>query len=241
MTEGLEFSQDGAVARLVINRPEAGNMLTLAMVRALAQIVEDAGRNPDIKAIVLSGKGDNFCTGRDPAGAPEKGPTTALEMRGQLIEPILGAYGAIQNAPVPVIAVVQGLANGLGCGLAAVCDVTIAADDATFVLPEMRANLPPTLAMLANIDRIPGKALLWMVYSTGAVSAELALAHGLVSQLAPAHALEQVAEDFIDGLVEKNREAIATCKRFLSRARLMDPAAAHDLAGNMLSVVLASR
>ncbi len=241
MSDGLEFRQDGAVARVTINRPDQGNMLTLAMLGELAAMVADAGADPDTRAIVLRGAGDDFCKGRDPAGAPEKGPTTALEMRGALIEPILGAYSAIQNAPVPVISVVQGLANGLGCGLAAVSDVTIAADNARFALPEMRANLPPTLAILANIDRIPGKSLLWMVYSTETVDAAQALAHGLVSRLAPAAELDAVADGFVAGLVEKNREAIVTCKRFLSRARLMDMPAAHDLAGNMLSVVLASR
>lgn len=241
MIDGLEFQQDGAVARLTINRPDAGNMLTLKMVSALAEAIAAAGADPDTKAIVLRGAGDDFCKGRDPAGAPEHAPTTALEMRGALIEPILGAYAAIQNSPVPVIAVVQGLANGLGCGLAAVSDVTIAADDAIFALPEMRANLPPTLAMLANIDRIPGKSLLWMVYSTETVTAELALVHGLISQLAPPARLDDVAEAFVAGLIEKNREAIVTCKRYLSRARLMDMPAAHDLAGNMLSVVLASK
>jgi enoyl-CoA hydratase/carnithine racemase len=241
MTDGLTFHQDGAVARLTIDRPDAGNMLTLAMVSELADMVAGAGADGATRAIVLSGAGDDFCRGRDPAGAPENAPTTALEMRSRLIEPILGAYRAIQDAPVPVIAVVQGLANGLGCGLAAVCDVTIAADDARFALPEMRANLPPTLAMLANIDRIPGKSLLWMVYSTGEIDARRALDHGLVSQLAPAAELDAVAEEFITGLIGRNREAIVTCKRYLGHARLMDPAAAHDLAGNMLSVVLASK
>ncbi len=241
MIDGLEFEQDGAVARLTINRPDAGNMLTLKMIGALAEAVADAGADPATKAIVLKSAGDDFCRGRDPAGAPEHAPTTALEMRSALIEPILGAYSAIQNSPVPVITVVQGLANGLGCGLAAVSDVTIAADNSIFALPEMRANLPPTLAILANIDRIPGKSLLWMVYSTETVTADLALAHGLVSRLAPAGELDSVAEKFIAGLIEKDREAIVTCKRYLSRARLMDVPAAHDLAGNMLSVVLASK
>ncbi len=89
MSDGLEFRHDGAVARLTINRPDAGNMLTLEMIDALADMVADAGRRAETKAIVLRGAGADFCTGRDPAGAPERRPTTALEMRGALIEPIL--------------------------------------------------------------------------------------------------------------------------------------------------------
>jgi enoyl-CoA hydratase len=241
MSDALKFEQDGAIARLTIDRPDAGNMLTLAMVREVAELVARAGADPATKALVLRGEGDDFCRGRDLGTAPEHGPTTAMEMRSALMAPILGAYAAIKGAKVPVIAVVQGLANGLGCALAAVCDVTIAADDARFALPEMKSDLPPTLAMYAHLDRIPTKSLLWLVYSTGQIDAAQALAHGLVSHVAPAAELDQTVEDFLAQLTARDREAIVTCKSYLRHARQMDSAAASDLAGNLLSVVLSSR
>ncbi len=92
-----------------------------------------------------------------------------------------------------------------------------------------------------NIQDLWYTSLLWMVYSTETVSAEQALAHGLVSRLAPPGELDAVADGFVDGLIGKTREAIVTCKRYLGHARLMETGAAHDLAGNMLSVVLASK
>ncbi len=241
MSDDLKFEQDGAIARLTIDRPDKGNMLTLAMVREVAETVAKAGADTATKAIVLRGNGKDFCRGRDLSAAPEHGPTTALEIRSALMEPILGAYAAIKGAPVPVISVVNGLANGFGCALSAVCDVTIAADDARFALPELKADLPPTLAMYAHLDRIPTKSLLWLVYSTGQIDAAQALAHGLISHVAPAADLDKTVEEFLAQLSGRSREAIITCKKYLGHARLMDTNAASDLAGNLLSVVLSSK
>ena len=160
MTDGYTIARDDRIIRLTINRPNHGNMLTLAMACDIAARLRDIGSDDAVNAIVIRGDGENFCMGRDPAGAPEGKPTTALEIREALIEPILGLYAAIRESEVPVISGVQGMINGMGCGVTAMCDVTIAADNSRFALPEMRANLPPTLAMLAHLDRIPPKSLL---------------------------------------------------------------------------------
>ena len=241
MTDKLRFTRDGAIARLTIDRPDIGNLLTLGMVREMTAMVAEAGADPAVKAIVLAGNGDDFCKGRDPAAAPEKGPTTALGIRTSLMAPILGWYAAVREAEVPVIAVVQGLANGLGCATAAVCDVTIAADDARFALPEMKGGIAPTLAIFAHIDRIPAKALLWMVYSTERIDAAAAERFGLVSRIAPAAELGDTVSRFLATLEGYDREALATCKRYMWRARGLDIPAASELAGNMLAVMLSSK
>jgi enoyl-CoA hydratase len=241
MSEGFKLEKTGAVLRLTLDRPEVGNMITLAMLADIAAAISAAGRDPDVKAIAVSSAGEDFCRGRDPKGAPEAQRMTAMEMRSALIEPILGLYSAVRGAEVPVVAAVQGTVNGLGCGLAAVCDVTIAADSARFALPEMRANLPPTLAMLAHLDRIPSKSLLWMVLSADHITADRALNLGLVSDVVGEDALEAAFERFLETLESYHRPSLATCKSYLQKARGIEYGAANDLAGNMLSVVLSSR
>jgi enoyl-CoA hydratase len=241
MSEGFKLEKTGAVLRLTLDRPEVGNMITLAMLADIAAAISAAGRDPDVKAITVSSAGEDFCRGRDPKGAPEAQRMTAMEMRSALIEPILGLYSAVRGAEVPVVAAVQGTVNGLGCGLAAVCDVTIAADSARFALPEMRANLPPTLAMLAHLDRIPSKSLLWMVLSADHITADRALNLGLVSDVVGEDALEAAFERFLETLESYHRPSLATCKSYLQKARGIEYGAANDLAGNMLSVVLSSR
>lgn len=241
MSNDIQFQQDGALARITVNRPDRNNMLTLAHVEELAGLVARSGRDPGTKAIVLRSVGDNFCMGRDPEGAPETAPRTAVDMRNALTRPILAVYAAVRGAEVPVVAGVQGLANGFGCAMAAVCDVTIAAADAEFALPEMKADLPPTLAMCAHIDRTMPKSIAWLVYSTERVNAETARLLGFVSQVVPAAELDSRMEAFLGGLQERSREALVTCKTYLSNARLMETERASDFAGNLLAVVMSSK
>ena len=132
MEDALKLEQDGEIARLTIDRPEKGNMLTLEMLDYLSALIIDAGCDPDIKAISLTSVGDDFCLGRDPDGAPEEAPKNGIEMREALTAPILGFYDAVRGAEIPVVATVQGRAAGFGCAAATVCDVTVAADDAGF-------------------------------------------------------------------------------------------------------------
>ena len=241
MSEGFSLTQEGAIARLTLNRPENSNLLTLSMISQIGDALWEVTKNESLNAVVIRGSGDDFCGGRDPAGAPEGRPTTALEIRTALIEPILNLYSAIREADIPVISGVQGLVNGLGCGITAICDVSIAADNATFATPEMRANLPPTLAMLAHLDRIPPKSLLGMVYSTDTIDANRAVSIGLVSEVVALNELDAAVEKLLAKLAGYDRAAVIACKTFLKRAKQTDYSTANALAGNMLSVILSSR
>ena len=235
----IVLDRDGEIARVRIDRSETGNMMSGAMIAELTGLLNAAGCDPALKAIVLTGAGEDFCLGRDPgAGGARR---TALEMRESLTGPILGLYAAVRGAEIPVIASVQGRAAGFGCATAAVCDLTVAADDARFSLPEMTHDLPPTLAMCAHIDRTMPKAIAWLVYSTETVDAATAKTLGFVSHVVPAASLEAETEALLATLTARRRDALITCKRFLANARLMETDKAADYAGNMLSVILSSR
>jgi enoyl-CoA hydratase/carnithine racemase len=241
MEDVLQLDHDGAIARIVINRADKGNMLTLEMLDNVSALIIDAGLDPDIKAISLSSTGDDFCLGRDPASAPEDTPKNGVEMRDALTAPILGFYEAVRGADVPVVATVQGRAAGFGCAAAAVCDVTIVADDSRFSLPEMKNDLPPTAAISAHIDRSMPKAISWLVYSTDEIDAQTARAAGFVSHIAPAAQLYSKAEEVLAILTSRNRTSLATCKTYLSNARLMETPQASDYAANLLALVMSSK
>ena len=235
----IVLATDGEIARVSIDRPEDGNLMSAAMIAELTRLLNEAGRDPALKAIVLTGAGDDFCLGREPGAGG--GGRTALEMREGLTSPILGLYAAVRGAEIPVVASVQGRAAGFGCATAAVCDITVAADDAAFSLPEMTHDLPPTLAMCAHIDRTMPKAIAWLVYSTGTVDAETARTLGFVSNVVPADSLRDETESLLATLTARRRDALITCKQFLANARLMETDKAADYAGNLLSVILSSR
>lgn len=241
MDDVLKLDLDGAIARIVIDRADRGNMLTLDMLDHVSALIIDAGCDPEVKAIYISSVGDDFCLGRDPKSAPENTPKNGVEMREALTAPILGFYDAVRGADVPVVCAVQGRASGFGCAAAAVCDVTIAADDARFSLPEMKHDLPPTAAISAHIDRTMPKSIAWLVYSTDEIDARTAQAVGFVSHVAPAASLYTKAEEVLATLTTRNRTALATCKTYLSNARLMETPQASDYAANMLALVMASK
>ena len=111
---------------------------------------------------------------------------------------IFNLYGAFRNAKVPIIAVVQGRAVGLGCALAALCDITIASDRARFQLPEMSHRIMPTIAMSALVDRVPRKAATYLVYSTQEIDAQKALTFGLVSNVVPATELDAAVANLVE-------------------------------------------
>lgn len=241
MEDVLKLEQDGAIARITIDRADRGNMLTLDMLDEISALIIDAGCDPEIKAIYITSTGDDFCLGRDPKSAPEDTPKNGIEMREALTAPILGFYDAVRGADIPVVAAVQGRASGFGCAAAAVCDITIAADDARFSLPEMKNDLPPTAAISAHIDRTMAKSIAWLVYSTDEVDAQTARAAGFVSHVVPAGALYTKAEEILATLTTRNRTALATCKTYLANARLMETPQASDYAANMLALVMASK
>jgi enoyl-CoA hydratase len=238
MTEIIRASRDGMVANITIDRPAEGNLLTIEMVRALTAAFRAAGRS-DAKVIVLTSTGPDFCLGRDSAGTPPS-PMTALKMRANVCEPILDAYDAIANAPQPVVCAVQGAALGFGCAIAGACDISIAAVNARFKLPEMEKNLPPTLAISALMPRTQRKALTWMVYSMEELDASTAMQFGIVSAVVPAAQLDTAVSKLMTNMTARSREALITVKDFFRTASLMEPRGVADYASNLLASVLTS-
>ncbi len=232
----LTLEQAGSISRITINRPENGNMLTLALVRDLAGLIAQAAASSH--AVLLQGAGEDFCRGRDPAGGTPVGKS-AMELREQLIAPILGLYEAVRAAPVPVVARVQGRATGLGCALAGICDIAVASEDATFQLPEMEKNLPPTLAISALLDRVGKKAVTWLVYSTATIGAKRALELGIVSDVVAAERLDAAVDNLTRFLASRTLVSVRAVKEYIAYAPESGPSVA-SMAGNLLAVALAS-
>ncbi len=186
MSETILSEQDGGILRVTINRPDAGNAMTDAMALELTGIIAAAPQTS--RMVLLRGAGKDFCIGRQ-SPPPPVAPPEAMERR-RFSDIVFDTYGTIRNSPIPVVCVVQGRALGFGCAVAAVADITIANEAATFQVPEMLHNILPTMVMSALADRASRKALAYLVYSTKEVSAERALSYGIVSDVVPQGALE---------------------------------------------------
>jgi enoyl-CoA hydratase len=237
MTSAIQSTRDGALAQITIDRAAEGNLLTIEMLRELTAAFRAAAAG-DAKVIGLRSTGADFCRGRDVrGGAPSP---TALAMRANVCEPILQLYDAIAEAPQPVVCAVQGIAHGFGCAMATACDLTIAADNARFKLPEMEKDLPPSLAISAMLARVPRKAITWMVYSLEEIDAATAQQLGIVSTVVPAAELDAACSKLLATMTARSPAALVAVKDYLRSAEHMDPRGARDYAGNLLASVLSS-
>lgn len=183
-TAHVIYEEDGPLARVHLNRPRKRNALTRAMLEQLAEIFAKAGERRDLRAVILSGEGRDFCAGteiEDLQSLDEEGARDAA-LRGQQ------ACDRIESCGVPVIAAVQGAAAGGGCELALACHLRIAATSARFALPETKLGVIPAYGGTQRLTRSvgAGRALAAMLLSED-LPAEEALRLGLVNRVV-AHA-----------------------------------------------------
>ena len=141
--------QDG-VAVLTLNRPEHGNRLTTALAAELAGVLRSARDDATIGACVLTGAGDVFCLGGDYRGA---GPTD--EGRAAYADALLDMDDAMAQLGKPLVAAVNGNAHAGGFAVMVACDLAVAANDATFGLPEAANGLFPFIALATVRDALP--------------------------------------------------------------------------------------
>jgi 2-(1,2-epoxy-1,2-dihydrophenyl)acetyl-CoA isomerase len=209
----VEVSRDGAVQTITLNRPDVLNALDAATNRLLLEAVKEA-RDPEIRAVVVTGAGRGFCAGQDLSefgDAPDVGAALRATYH-----PI--AVG-IRELEKPVIAAVNGAAAGAGLSLACLCDVRIAADAASFTPGFVRIGLIPDSGGSFFIARIlgPARAFEWM--SNGRkLSSDEALAWGLVSEVVEADALPGRAAGLAAELAALPTRAIAMNKRLFDHA-----------------------
>ena len=237
MSKDILTQQDGAILRVTINRPESGNGMSNAMAVELAEILGGAAANSQL--IVLRGAGADFCLGRAGMGQQPATQPEALALRREN-EPVFQCYGAFRQSPIPIIGVVQGRAIGFGCALAALCDITIAAESAKFQFPEMAHNIMPTMAMSALVDRVPRKALMYLIYSAAIVDAKRALTFGIVSDIVPESQLDAAVDALCASMCKAPAAATPAVKEYVRNALSMDVSSAVDFARNLHSVINSS-
>jgi enoyl-CoA hydratase len=157
MSDVLARNASG-ILRITLNRPETGNKVSDEMVVELTRLIAGVGEHENL--IVLRGAGEDFCLGRGSKATSKA--SEALERR-QSSEVVFDLYRAIRNAKVPVVCGIQGQAVGFGCAIAAISDIAVAAEDARFSTPEMEHGILPTVVLSTLIDRVPRKAINFLI------------------------------------------------------------------------------
>jgi enoyl-CoA hydratase len=227
---------DGPILRVTLNRPDTGNDMTDEMAAELTGILLDAGAN--YRLVVLRGAGADFCTGRATGRARVAAPE-ALQRR-RSTEVIFDCYGAFRKTPIPIVCLVQGRALGFGCALAALADITIATQDASFQVPEMAHRIMPTMVMSSLIDRLPRKAISHMVYTSQIIGPERALAFGIVGDIVATANAEAALQRTCEAILNAPAPATEGVKEYLKTAMQMDVQGAVDFARNLHATINSS-
>jgi 2-(1,2-epoxy-1,2-dihydrophenyl)acetyl-CoA isomerase len=192
----VETTREDAVLTITLNRPDVLNALNRSMHEGLGTALREA-RDPDVRAVVLTGAGRGFCVGQD-LGEFREGAEDVADRLRTLYHPNILAIRALEK---PVIAAVNGAAAGAGLSLACACDIRLAADSATFVPAFINIGLVPDSGGTYFIHRLLGyaRAFEWMAGGRRLTAAE-AQAWGLVSEVVEADALParaaEVAQTF---------------------------------------------
>jgi enoyl-CoA hydratase len=240
----LLVSVKDTLATIVINRPEFGNRIEMSMVKEMTKLIQEFSQEESIKLIHLTGQGGDFSQGRQlPPVNPDvqSSPKSAVQIRHEVTDPILEIYAAMKSCAIPLVSSINGRAYGLGCAISCLCDITLASEQSRFSLPEMKSNLPPTLAISAVMHAVPRKALAHLVYSTEEISAREAFEYGLVSKIFSVENFDLQVNDYIENLMIRDRAALSAVKEYLNLAPGKDYEIAARYASNLLSGVLASQ
>jgi enoyl-CoA hydratase/carnithine racemase len=238
MPDAIRSEREGEVVTLTIARAEAGNRLTNPMLAGIVTALDAAA---DARVIVLRGAGADFCLGREiEPPAPGSG-VNALDIMRDDAGPVLALYEALRRRRQPIVGLVHGRAWGLGLVLAAACDFTLAAEDSSFRLRELARGIPPCIAMAPLLDRMPVKAIGYLVYSAEEAGATWAQQAGIVSQVVPAQQLEAQGSAAVERLLSFPDEAVRTVKQFLATAPRSNEVNAAFYGASLLSNVLGSR
>ena len=216
-----------------------GNAVSDAMVAELTGIIEVADKASRDVVVACVAPARIFASGRAVMGAAPKNDPDAYERRA-FSDVVFNCYGAMRAAKVPIVAVVQGRALGFGCAIAAACDITLASDQAVFQVPEMAHNILPTMVMSSFVDRVPRKAISYLVYSTAEIKPERALSFGIVSDVVPAAKLDQAVETLCAAILKAPRPAILGVKEYVKTAPDMAVFGAVEFARNLHATVNSS-
>ncbi len=196
----VHFSVADHVAAVTIDRPEVLNAVDAATDRELNRIFDAIERDRDIRVVVLTGAGDRaFCTGADMKGGSGK---SGLEYWAEARPNGFGGIALRQTLDVPVIARVNGHAAGGGFEMVLGCDLVVAAEEATFSLPEPRVGrLPLDGGMVLLQRQIAHRAAMGILLTGRRVKAPEALSLGIVNEIAPRPALDAAVRRWVDEIL----------------------------------------
>lgn len=208
MNGQLETTLTPELARLVLNRPEAGNRVTTELLASLASFLDEvAALSPAV--LVIEGRGDDFCLGREASGDVD------LSKAEESLRLVVDVGRSIRELPALVLSSVQGRARGFGAGMVMNSDFAIATRGASLAFDEVERGFPPTIVMSYLERYLPGKLARELVCTGREMGAAEAQRFGALNRVVDEEDLARETDRLVDRLLAQPPRALKQCKPFL--------------------------
>ena len=234
----LREEYDRGVLRLTLNRPDARNALSAALMSALLEALSRAATDPLARVVVIAGAGPAFCAGHD---LREMRADQRRETYERLFAQCSELMLAIVRLPKPVIAEVHGVATAAGCQLVATCDLAVAAEDARFATPGVNIGLFCSTPMVALSRAIGRKAAMEMLLTGKLIDAQIARAIGLVNRVVTREGLRDAVDGLARDIAGKSALTVKIGKEAFYRQTELDLAAAYRYAAEVMTTNMLAR
>lgn len=215
-TEELLAERDGNVLTLTLNRPERLNAISGPMLRNLSRLLVEANRDPEVRVVILTGKGRGFCSGLDLVDSGPGARQSAEKPVQQLFDLHDSPPTVLWNMDKPVICALNGAAAGYGMDLALLCDMRIAGENAKMAAVTARRNLLPESGGTWLLPRLVGWAKASEMFFRGkTLDAAQCKEAGLVNEVVPNEALMDVAMEWAQEIALNAPMAVQATKRMM--------------------------
>src|SRR5262245_40066251 len=213
-SSGIAIEREGPVAHLWLDRPDRHNALSVDLAQGLSESLHALGHDESVRVVVLGGRGPSFSAGAD-IGALKAAAAASFDENLVEAAKLGGMFAALADLPKPVVGRIHGNVLGGGVGLACACDVTVASDDATFGLTEVRLGILPALISPYVIRRLGDRAARELMLTGERFNAARARELGVVHHVVPAAELDAKVAERCGELLKGGPEAQRRIKMLL--------------------------
>uniref|UniRef100_A0A3Q1CKJ0 Enoyl-CoA hydratase domain containing 3 n=1 Tax=Amphiprion ocellaris TaxID=80972 RepID=A0A3Q1CKJ0_AMPOC len=221
----VKQQQDG-IRRIILNNPRKRNALSLSMLESLRENIVTDLNSDDLRVIIISARGPVFSSGHD---LKELTSAQGRDYHTKVFHTCAEVMTLIQDVPVPVIAMVNGVATAAGCQLVASCDVAVVTEKSTFATPGVNVGLFCSTPAVAIGRAVPRKVAMEMLFTGTPISAHDALLHGLVSKVVPEERLEEETLSIAKRVCQASRPVVALGKATFQRYHQKEEALVNDV------------
>src|SRR6185503_10504920 len=213
-TQDVLYTVQGSIATLTLNRPEKRNALNAAIIEQLKSSLRKANDDASIKAIIITGAGNDFCSGAD-LSALQKIADSSVSENADDARSLLDLFTLIRVVTVPVIAAVRGRALAGGCGLASACDLVLASANARFGYPEVKICFVPAMVTAILRRNVSEKRAFELLTRGSEIDAQNAQEFGLVNQVFADETFDVEVRAYAAQFEKLSRSAVGLTKALL--------------------------